>query len=59
MIDYKWIDIHGTFDIGFKTTLGCDDSYISYSSFGNVVDDGKNTWSLDTGVEGNFTCEKW
>lgn len=50
-IDYKYMDLHGRFEIGFKSSLSCDDSFISYEGLGAD--------SESTGIKGNFTCEKW
>ena len=43
---------NGRFEIGFKTTLSCEDSYIKYHSW--------DTAEIKEGsLKGNFTCEKW
>lgn len=51
-IDYKYMDANGKYEIGFKSTLSCDDSYISYEAIGTDK-------RVPTGIKGNFTCEKW
>ena len=43
---------NGRFEIGFKTTLSCDDSYIKYYSW-------DTTYGKEGSLKGNFTCAKW
>jgi hypothetical protein len=50
--DLKYMEENGRFEIGFKTTLSCEDSYIKYHSW-DTADDKEGS------LKGNFTCEKW
>ena len=50
-LDQKYSDSTGNYTIGFKSTLGCDESYIEYKS----VSDMHNYEP----IAGNFTCNKW